>query len=127
MTKEPAVLIVSTIAGLFHVGAALYGLYAITGSVRLRMVVFGSLIFIFAAAPVYLFLQYSLVLPFLFSLYLQLCVLNEIIFGYSMEPSIVLYFSPIIQLLLISAVAVVAILEYGIRLQLGVFPPSPLF
>ncbi|SDR42281.1 hypothetical protein SAMN04489842_3879 [Natronobacterium texcoconense] len=67
-------------------------------------------------------LQYSIILPLLFSLYVQFGVVSEIISGYSMEPSIVLYFSPVIQGLLIGGLAVLAVIEYSVRTQIGVFP-----
>ncbi|WP_148221948.1 hypothetical protein [Natrialba magadii] len=126
MDKEGTILALSVIFGLVHVATAVYGLYAVSGSTGLRIIVLSALIFIVAASPVYVFLRYSIILPLLFSLYIQFGVVNEVIYGYSVEPSIVIYFSPIIQILLISGLAVLAVIEYGVRAQIGIFPPSSL-
>lgn len=125
-------VVVALLAGALYAAVVTYGV-ATTASRHLgtgeavHVGALAVLVAFVAAVPVFLLLRYGLVAPFLLGLVPQVAAAYEVLYGYTVEPSIGLYLSPFLQLPILLVLAVVAAVEFAVRSHFESFPPSPVF
>lgn len=125
MSKQAAVA-GAALFGALHGAVAFYSLVTLSSGGETAGILLVIPVAITAAVPAYLLLRYRIILPLLGALYVHAAVYSELLFGYTMEPSIVIYLSPIVQSVLLGGMAVLAAAEYGVRARFGIFPPPPI-